>query len=378
MRVLFVNRMLSIERGGGETFDLEISRHLEKLGCEISHLSGIPVFSGARIQPQHPRSHMIRSPYFGWFPWDKIKGGWRLRMLDFALFEREAAKWAAAHVGEFDVIQVCELPTFVMEWKNLRMPPPVVMRLTAPDYYDASGAIKLANAVIASGATMAAVAKESRPDCADIPNGVDTEMFYPHHSTFRAAHGIATVDFVILFVARFQSVKNHAMLVRAFSKFLPSRPDAKLVFAGSGPLESEIRKNCDALGVTKSVMFLGEVAFKDLPDIYAAADLKVIASDYESFCFAALEAMATALPLVVTDTDWVPKLIGGGEGGRIVPKRNADAMCSAMSELAARPDLRAKMGRWNREHVIADYGWESSARKLHSLYNRLCNSSLCP
>ena len=68
MRILFVNRMLSIERGGGETFDLEISRHLEELGCEVSYLSGLPLFSGARTPLSHSRSHTIRTPYFGWFP----------------------------------------------------------------------------------------------------------------------------------------------------------------------------------------------------------------------------------------------------------------------------------------------------------------------
>lgn len=61
MRVLFVNRMASIERGGGETFDLEISRHLEKMGCEISYLSGLPLFGRAKTPIAHPRSFTVRS-----------------------------------------------------------------------------------------------------------------------------------------------------------------------------------------------------------------------------------------------------------------------------------------------------------------------------
>ena len=53
MRILFINRMLSIERGGGETFDLEISRHIEKLGHEVSYLPGLPLLTGAMADALH-------------------------------------------------------------------------------------------------------------------------------------------------------------------------------------------------------------------------------------------------------------------------------------------------------------------------------------
>src|ERR1700690_3511 len=111
MRVLFVNRMVSMVRGGGETFDLEIARHLKIIGCEVSFLSGIPLFGGARTPVQGLSSHTIHTPYTGWFPWDQVKGGWRLRLTDFWIFEERAAAWVARHQGDFDVIQVCELPT---------------------------------------------------------------------------------------------------------------------------------------------------------------------------------------------------------------------------------------------------------------------------
>ena len=47
LRVLFVNRMAGLERGGGETFDLEISRHLARAGVRISYLSGAPLWGPA-------------------------------------------------------------------------------------------------------------------------------------------------------------------------------------------------------------------------------------------------------------------------------------------------------------------------------------------
>ena len=360
-------------RGGGETFDLEIARHLEQLGCETSFLTGLPLFTGAKTPLGLPRSYTLRTPYLGWFPWDKVKGGWRLRLAEFYVFEKAAARWVTAHQNLFDVIQVCELPTFVGTVKDCHLALPVVMRMTAPDYYDTGDAVHKADAIIASGATMEKL-QGVRANCVNIPNGVDVEHFKPHASTFRKSHGIPEEDFVILFVARFQAVKNHEMLLDAFSRLLARRPRARLVLAGSGPLEGRIRDRCRVEGLSERVMFLGEVPFAELPDVYAAADLKVIASIYESFCFAALEAMSTGLPLVVTDTDWVPKLIGFGEGGLVVNKDNADAMAAAFMELADDPSRRLAMGQRNRETVVRDYQWRGSAKKLMSLYESLQSS----
>jgi glycosyltransferase involved in cell wall biosynthesis len=188
----------------------------------------------------------------------------------------------------------------------------------------------------------------------------------------------------VLLVARFQAVKNHGMLIDAFARLLRDVPAARLALAGSGPLEREARARCAARGLGGRVLFLGEVPFDDLPDVYAAADAKVIASDYESFCFAALEAMASGLPLAVTDTAWVPHLLGKDEAGRsgeggivecpggmVMPVGDADGMAAALRRLAADRALRERMGRRNRERALAAHGWESGARALLEVYRRL-------
>ncbi|HEY8241240.1 MAG TPA: glycosyltransferase family 4 protein [Kiritimatiellia bacterium] len=378
MRILFVNRMASIVRGGGETFDLEISRYLQKLGCEVVFLSGIPLFGSAAIPVTHAPSHTLRTPYLGWLRWDQIRGGWRLRVAEFHLFETAAARWAMHTKEPFDIVQVCELPTFVDRWKRARMKQPVVMRLTAPNFHDPTGAVNRADGVIASGMTLMQAQGRIHRECVNVPNAVDTELFHPHASDFRARYGIADSTFVVLYVARFQGFKNHKMLLRAFTQFLDRKPDSLLVLAGSGPLEPEIRAAAATSGIAEKVLFLGESPFHELPAVYAACDLKVISSDYESFCFAALEAMATELPLVATDTGWVPRLIERDQGGRVVPRGEAEAMAGAMLELAGNALLRKRMGTWNRKRVLEQFGWESSARKLLALYQGLLDSRLAP
>lgn len=429
-RVLFVNRMASMVRGGGETFDLEIARHLAKLGCHVTFLTGLPLLGRAKLGPadwwgegKDPKSEVrisncgcsvsdsedrisnggspisdfgfrissfrIRTPYLGWFPWDKVRGGWRVRWADFVMFEKAAAAWAWKRRGDFDVIQVCELVTFVHEWKRLAShssiapsphssAPPVVMRLTAPDFHDPHGALAAADAVIASGTTMQKMREGARPDCVNIQNGVDTEWFRPHPTSFRREQGWADDDRIVLFVARFQAVKNHAMLVEAFRAVAQAEPKARLVLAGSGPLESDIRSRCAQGGLQDRVTFLGEVPFRRVADLYAAADVNVISSDYESFSFAVLEGMASGLPHVVTATQWVPTLIGGTSaqpgacpGGMVVPVGDARAFADAVRQLLLDVDLRRSMGAWNRERVVKEFGWAASAEKLIRVYRGL-------
>ena len=385
-RVLFVNRMASLERGGGETFDLEISRHLEPLGATVSYLSGRPVWTGPRTPIDHPRAHLLRTPYTGWFPWDKVRGGWRLRVWDYACFERAAARWIASRAAEFDVVQACELPLLVFELKRRRFPRPVVMRVTAPNVYDPWQGMAQADAVIASGTSMAKLRAGPRPDCVEVPNGVDVTRFRPQPSTFRASHGIAADECVLLYVARFQDFKNHRVLVEALATLrarLPAGPRLRLVLAGSGPLRARVEAQAAAAGLSESVLFLGEVSFTDLPAVYAAADVMAISSDYESFCFAAIEAMASGLPVVSTDCGWVPNLLGrpagspaaaGVErvpGGWVTPVGQAGPLADALAQAVADPAARRAIGLANRAAAEQRHTWIASAEKLIALYRRL-------
>lgn len=373
MRILFINRMIHMERGGGETFDLEVARHLQAFGHEVSFLSGLPLLGRAKIR--HPFSDFsksvydfcIRSPYFGWFPWDKVRGGWRLRVFDFQTFENRAADWVMKHRDEFDVLQVCELPYFVAKVKRRGLRTPIVLRLTAPNYYDPWGGIWAADAVIASGETVLHVRKTARADCHDIPNGVDTEKFRPQFSDFRQQFNIPKDDYVVLYVARFQDFKNHALLINVFVQLRQKVANSRLVLVGSGPLMRRVQKQANELNLAGRVLFLGEQPFDAMPRIYAAADVLAISSDFESFCFAALEAMASGLPIVTTDCGWVPKLVGS-RGGCVVPLRDPDAFAEALARLGTDSRLREEMGAHNRAQAVACWGWVASATKLNDVY----------
>ena len=417
LRILFINRMAAMERGGGETFDLEMSRNLSALGCAVTFLTGIPLTGRARLGPatwwpgEPPRAIttvFLRSPYFGWFPWDKVKGGWRLRVADFKAFEWRAARWLLRRVDQFDIVQICELPNIVVFSKSaIRNPqsaiPKFVVRLTAPNYHDPAGGIPMADGIIASGTSLAKLRASGLTRAQNIPNGVDTERFRPQASGFRRAHWIPDDAIVLLYVARFQDFKNHSMLIRAFADASREQPALRLVLAGSGPLAPRIREQINAAGLGERVLLLGEVGFDALPSVYAGADIKVISSDYESFCFAAIEGMSTGLPVITTDCGWVPGLVGDtlppiekqwvvgdrdpasgrfaderdgarireAPGGLVVGRNDHASFAQAILKLVRDPSRRRAIGAWNREKAVREHGWRRSAEKLLAHYHAL-------
>lgn len=368
LRVLFVNRMACLERGGGETFDLEISRHLARAGVRISYLSGAPLWGPAPMPIEG--ATVLHTPWLKKFPWDKIKGGWRVRVLEFEWFEWLAARWVAERADQFDVIQACELPHFVHWLKQRGVKTPVVMRLTAPNYHDPRGGVPQADALIASGTSIQKLRERGHVNVVDIPNAVDADLFRPQASDFRERHGIGREEFVALYVARFQAFKNHAVLMDAFARFARERPASRLVLAGSGPLQETTAQRAAELGIADKVLFLGEVPYLELPGVFAAADVKVVASDYESFCFAAIEGMSSGLPVLTTDCGWVPNLVADG-AGIVVPVGNAEALAASLAKLAGNPALRQRMGAMGRQLVLERHTWPASAEKLMAVYRKL-------
>ena len=368
LRVLFVNRMAGLERGGGETFDLEISRQLAQAGAQVTFLCGAPLLRPAPMPV--PGARALRTPWLRRFPWDKVRGGWRVRQLEFEIFEWRAARWIAQRADEFDVIQICELPNLVHWLKRRGVKTPVVMRLTAPNYYDPRGGVAQADALIASGASIERLRERGQARVVDVPNAVDAERFRPQPSDFRKRRGIGRDEFVALYVARFQAFKNHALLIDAFARFVADHPAARLLLAGSGPLRERIEQQAAERGVADKVLFLGEVPYAELPAVYAAADAMAISSDYESFCFAAIEAMAMGLPVLTTDCAWVPRLVADG-AGLVVPVGDPAAFAAGLKKLADNPALRQRLGAAGRQHVLERHTWPASAAKLLALHREV-------
>lgn len=116
----------------------------------------------------------------------------------------------------------------------------------------------------------------------------------------RAALGIDPAAPVIGHVGRFDPVKNHTFLLESFAELRRFRPDAVLLLAGDGPLRTDIEARASALGIGEGVLSLG--VRSDIPDLMQAMDVFCMPSLYEGLPLVLVEAQASGLPCLISDT----------------------------------------------------------------------------
>jgi N-acetyl-alpha-D-glucosaminyl L-malate synthase BshA len=172
---------------------------------------------------------------------------------------------------------------------------------------------------------------------------------------------------LLLHVSNFRPVKRVEDTVRIFSKVRDKIP-AKLLLAGDGPERHRIEALCRELGTCADVHFLGKLKY--IEEVYSVADLFLLPSETESFGLSALEAMASRVPVISTNTGGIPEVNVHGETGFTSAVGDVDDMASNALILLQNPEMlerfreqafqRAKL--FSKEHIIPLY---------ESLYERV-------
>jgi glycosyltransferase involved in cell wall biosynthesis len=180
---------------------------------------------------------------------------------------------------------------------------------------------------------------------------------------------------VVLCPADLLPVKGHRFLIDAW-KILHGRGiTAKLVLAGSGHLDAELRSRVEALGLQDFVTFAGTIRHENLLDFYRDAEVSavVLASIdlggglHEGVPVALIEAMAYGVPVVATTTGGIPELIIPGTG-ILVPPENPEALANGLERLLRDPHFAHRMGKKGREWVMATRDVVHIAARLEMLF----------
>ncbi len=181
------------------------------------------------------------------------------------------------------------------------------------------------------------------------PRGVDTELFHPSkrnpsflRNRFRTGDG-----YKLLYVGRISKEKDLQLLVRAFDIIRQKFPEAELVLVGNGPYLQELKALTFGMRCTFTDFLDGE----DLASIYASSDLFVFPSATDTFGNVVLEAQASGLPIIVTDSGGPQENIIPNKTGLIVKAGNLESLTGAIEGLLA-DQLRLKeMGKAARLYV---------------------------
>ncbi len=208
-----------------------------------------------------------------------------------------------------------------------------------------------------------------------IPNGFELDKFRPNadsRSEFRKELGLSEDSIVIGLIARLDPVKGHETFLGAASELIGRHQDLHFVLVGEGCLRGQesldkmVPSNLDG-----RLHALGRR--EDIPLVTQALDIAVSASDTEGFSNTIGEAMACAVPCVVTDAGdnaWIV-----GENGFVVPTRNPGAMAEALHRmLEGGAEFREQLGRRARARVVDNFSIAAVTRQYEELYRSMAGA----
>jgi glycosyltransferase involved in cell wall biosynthesis len=203
-----------------------------------------------------------------------------------------------------------------------------------------------------------------------IPNAVDIDTYNPKVSgaDVRKRMGMLDGQSLVLFVGRLVPHKGVQYLVRAAG--LIKTDEIRVVVCGDGPLLGGLKDEVKRLGLEKKVTFVGKVPYKELPGYFSACDIFCLPSTsrLEAFGIAALEAMATARPVVVSDIPGVREVIQDGKQGFIAKACSPEDIAEKITLLHEDPAARKRMGDLARRTVEEKYSWDRIVERVEEVY----------
>lgn len=197
-------------------------------------------------------------------------------------------------------------------------------------------------------------------------NGVDLDAFHPHvdGGPVRVEHGIDEDTPLLLFVGHEYERKGFDDILQALARL----PDEVQLLTVGGGHQEPWKARARELGVADRITWTGYVPDEDLPAHYAAADVFVFPTRYESFGLVVLEAMATGTPAVAGDLACIREFLTPGEHGRLVDPGDVPDLADAITTcLGPEGDELAEAARARAE----DFGWQRTAEATRDLYDEL-------
>ena len=169
-------------------------------------------------------------------------------------------------------------------------------------------------------------------------------------------------------VGRLVEQKDYPTQLRAFAIAARTDPRLRMVLAGEGPLRGEVVALAARLGITDRLCLLGH--WTRVPALLRALDVFVIASKFEPYGVALLEAKCAGCAIVATGVNEMPKILGFGVTGMIVAPESPERMAHAFLHLAGDAALRRAFAARASAEAENTHSIEAVARAYQALYDR--------
>jgi len=199
--------------------------------------------------------------------------------------------------------------------------------------------------------------------------GIDLNKFIPQtvekKKELRKKYGYDENDFILIYVGELNHNKNQGLIINVVDVLKNKISNIKLLLVGDGNLMGQYMNQVKKLNLEEYINFLGYR--KDIPNLMAISDIAVSASRREGLPVNVMEAMATGLPLVVTDCRGNHDLIRNGENGYVVDINDVENFANVIEELYSSQELREKF-RQKSQEFIKQYSIESVMKEMNEIY----------
>lgn len=388
MKILHVLETLSPRYGGPVSVLLALAAAQQRAGHQVTI---------ATTNADHPRG-TYRKP-----GWDSLAEGavqvyYAPVQLAPLRFSRQLGAYLKRSIGAFDIVHIHGLyrfpPTYAA-WQARRQGVPYIIcahgsldpylygksstgRLRFKRLYErwfdlpnlhAAGAIHY---TAEEERERAAFLKLRAPSFV-VPNGLDWDRYreLPARGALRARWGLGEAP-LVLFLGRLHFKKGLDLLIPAFDALRRRVPGVQLVIAGpeNDDYGQQVRGWVRERGLDAAVHFVGSLHGADVLQAYVDADVFALPSYTENFGMTVAEAMACALPVVISDQVNIHAEVSGAGAG-LVTACDAGEVTAALELLLRDADRRRAMGAAGRRLVQARFTWPAIVAQLTAEYQKV-------
>jgi L-malate glycosyltransferase len=185
-----------------------------------------------------------------------------------------------------------------------------------------------------------------------IPNAVDHTRFHPRENPqlrLRYAH---PDEKLLLHISNFRPIKRIEDVVRVFAQ-VSEKVVSRLLMVGDGPDRARAFELASELGISGRVSFLG--SFPRIEDLLAVCDLFLLPSTQESFGLAALEAMASGVPVIASNIGGIPEVVQDGVNGFLFNAYDVEGMAQSAIKLLSSKELHQQLSKAARESAVKNF-----------------------
>jgi glycosyltransferase involved in cell wall biosynthesis len=379
MKILHIAISLAPEWGGPTKVVAELTEVLAKKGLEISIFAPVKKGNKAKIiRPKGVNLQLFEQGFLARF-WPG--------------YSPKLAKVLKKEIDKFDLVHIHELwsyPHFVASRAARKAGKPYVVTIHggleswAINYKAFKKKVYstlFQRRILQKAAALHAITDEEikhirafrvNNEILMIPNGINPEEFrvLPTCQELERFYPRLAGKQVVLFLGRLHPIKGLDILARAFGKVARERNNLCLLVVGpdSDGYQAKVVKILEAEGILNKVIFTGMLTGREKLMALGGADICVIPSYSEVRSIVALEAMASALPVIITRQCHFPEVAEAGAGLVIEPEVNQ--LAAALEKVLNEPTLRQEMGS-NGRLVAAKFTWDKVADQMIEMYKEV-------